>query len=343
MRYEDTPPYILLRKFVLTMPRVKNALRRWARLTDRMPELLRTQALSSIEHKAFHCLGGSIYAHYPGVDRDTMICLIVAFQTLSDYLDNLCDRLQISDPDAFRLLHTSFTDALKPNAPLRDYYRLYPYKEDIYLPSLVRTCQDLITKIPHFPKVQATALDLAGNYCELQTLKHVSQEGEDLLKEWLSASSNLGLRWYEWAAACGSTLGIFLLFAVGYNPPEIEEKELIQAYFPWIQGLHILLDYLIDLGEDKENGDLNFVAFYPTEEERDLSLCRFANESKRLAKHLPNPRFHSTVVEGLIALYGSDPKVRVQKQEVVIQSMANSGRSLFWLKLCKGLRSIHVI
>lgn len=38
-----------------------------------------------------------------------------------------------------------------------------------------------------------------------------------------------------------------------------EMTEKIKAgYFPYIQGLHILLDYLIDQEEDKAGGDLNF-------------------------------------------------------------------------------------
>ncbi|HKM42450.1 MAG TPA: tetraprenyl-beta-curcumene synthase family protein [Limnochordia bacterium] len=343
MHSQDRPPRVLVHRFVSTMPKVKKELHRWATLARNMPDPLRSQALSSIEHKAFHCLGGSVYAHYPGADKETMLRLIVAFQTISDYLDNLCDRLHVNDPDAFRLLHTSITDALTPGAPLHDYYDLYPYQEDTYLPRLVQTCQDLLAHIPHYAKMQSSALALADKYCELQVLKHVSGDGENLLREWANKSSSFDLEWNEWAAACGSTLGIFLLFALAYIPSESEKKQLLQAYFPWIQGLHILLDYLIDLTEDKESGDLNFVAFYPTQEVRDRALCSFARESKYLAKELPNPRFHSTVVDGLVALYGSDPKVRLQNQEDIIRRMASTRRNRLWLNLCKGLRSVGVI
>ncbi len=138
-------------------------------------------------------------------------------------------------------------------------------------------------------------------------------------------------------------MGIFFLFALGYSSLEVKQHRIFSGYFPWIQGLHILLDYLIDLEEDRENGDLNFVAFYPHQEARDLALRRFAAESKRLAKELPYPRFHSTVVDGLIALYGSDPKVHLQNQERIVRQMAATPKNILWLNLCKGLRSLGIV
>lgn len=340
---QNLPPWLLLRKFLSTIPTVKKELQSWASRARDLPDPLRSQALSSIEHKAFHCVGGSVYAHYPSVDARTMLRLIVAFQTISDYLDNLCDRLQVGDPAAFRLLHTSILDALTPGAPLHDYYELYPYRESSYLPLLVKNCQELLGGIPHYSRNQPLALHLAENYCELQVLKHVSGSAEDLLRSWTTQNPNQVHEWYEWAAACGSTLGIFLLFALAYGPSRTDEEQIFPAYFPWIQGLHILLDYLIDLEEDKENGDLNFVAFYPSVLERDRSLHRFAQQSKMLAEGLPFPSFHRTVVDGLIALYGSDPKVVEQDQRQIIRLMAENRRNLLWLDLCKGLRSFKFL
>jgi len=42
------------------------------------------------------------------------IRFIVAYQTISDYLDNLCDRSTSSDPADFRALHESMLHALTP-------------------------------------------------------------------------------------------------------------------------------------------------------------------------------------------------------------------------------------
>ncbi len=332
-----------MHRFISTIPRVKRELRIWAEIAQTIPDPLRTQALSSIEHKTFHCIGGSVYAHYPGADVNTMIRLIVAYQTISDYLDNLCDRMEVNDPRAFRLLHRSIMNALTPGASLEDYYALYPHSEKRYLPSLVLTCQELLLEIPHYQTTHSFVLNLAELYCELQVLKHVTSGGEGLLRRWFEEESKIDIQWNEWAAACGSTLGIFLLFALGFNSSRIDKGAILEAYFPWVQGLHILLDYLIDLGEDKESGDLNFITFYPSKEARDASLSKFVKETKCRIKELPEPGFHRTVVDGLIALYGSDPKVRRQNQQNIIVQMAGDSRTLFLLDLCKALRRLKVV
>lgn len=333
----------LLGKFISTIPAVKSELVKWATLAEKLPEPLRTQALLSIEHKTFHCIGGSIYAHYPGVDRDLMLQVIVAFQTISDYLDNLCDRLAINDPKAFRLLHQSFMEALSPGTPQSDYYTLYPQRETLYLPTLVQTCQTLLRQIPYYAEFQPQALHFAEYYCELQVLKHITPNGRDLLQQWVETKFDSALAWNEWAAACGSTLGIFLMMALGFQPPQFDVNVIINAYFPWIQGLHILLDYLIDLDEDEQFGDLNFVALYLSKANRDDSLRMFSQESKKQCNRLPFPYFHRTVVDGLLALYGSDPKVPRQQLKTLINQMTGDHATLFMLKLCNLLRRIHVL
>ena len=56
------------------------------------PEV-RRQALGSIRHKAFHSLGAAMFAAAVPAHRfAAMVRFCVAYQTLSDYLDNLCDR-----------------------------------------------------------------------------------------------------------------------------------------------------------------------------------------------------------------------------------------------------------
>ncbi|MGE5380850.1 MAG: DUF2600 family protein, partial [Methylocystaceae bacterium] len=76
---------------------------------------LREQALLSLEYKAFHCYGGTVMAllappHY----RHDLVAIIIYLQTISDYLDNLCDRAGSTDSDAFLQLHQSMHDAVNP-------------------------------------------------------------------------------------------------------------------------------------------------------------------------------------------------------------------------------------
>lgn len=294
------------------------------------PEL-REQALASIRDKKFHCQGGSIYSLYQGVSTPDFVRLVVALQTISDYLDNLCDRAGIADEQAFRQLHLAMTDALCLDGPLNDYYRFYPYQDDSgYLTQLVQACRQETAKFPSYLLVRNEALKLAGLYSDLQTYKHLDLSvREAKMRHWIQKhiKDYPDIGEWEFAAATGSTLGMFMLCAAASDPAlgQHDAGKLSSAYFPWISGLHILLDYFIDAAEDKENGDLNFVAYYKDANEINTRLNFFAQQALQQATVLPNPMFGTTVVHGLLAMYLSDPKTNKPDERVVRKALLNTG------------------
>ncbi len=333
----------ILLKYVSNFPRIKRELKYWQTMAEQIPKELKVQAHASLDQKAFHCIGGSIYAMYPGVNRKVMQSAIVSLQTISDYLDNLCDRVKVNDDRAFRQLHFSFLDALTPKGSIQNYYKYYPYQENTYLTSLVKTCQTQISKMPYYHSNTALILRLARYYCELQVRKHLVPNGERLLKEWISETfSTEDIAWNEWAAATGSTLGIFMLFAASFHPYSTSMiKRIYDCYVPGIQALHILLDYYIDVLEDQEHGDINFTYYYDNHRHSVQRLSYFMEDSKKNAVSLPYSYFHTLVIQGLIAMYGSDPKVRRDKLFSAYQQvLANDQGSNTLYQLCCYLRKV---
>lgn len=338
----------LVVRFVITVfPLVSRELDTWRIRAGRCPDgELAVQALASIAHKKFHCQGGSIYGLYPGVNTPHLICLIVAIQTISDYLDNLCDRASIYDEAAFRQLHEAMTDALDPDRPLADYYAFYPLQEDGgYLAALVETCRRQVSSLPSYHLVKPHLLHLAKLYSDLQTYKHLAPHiRQEKMLAWINSHlrdyPNLGP--WEFAAATGSTLGMFMLCAAAANPrlTATEATAINKAYFPSISGLHILLDYFIDVAEDRHHGDLNFVAYYASETEASERLIHFTSEALKAATHMPNSLFHQTVVKGLLAMYLSDPKANQDPEKRIKKALLKqAGRYTKVLYgLCRGLR-----
>lgn len=301
------------------IPSVHRYLDFWADRATAIPDgELRRQALMSIKTKTFHCEGGGIYSVLAGPDRDEAIRFIVAYQTISDYLDNLCDRSTSLDPADFTALHDSMRDALTPGSPVQDYYRYRKEQEDGgYLADLVRTCQEVLSKVPAYPAVGSYLGELEGYYADLQVHKHVRiEERVDRLQRWF-ASNGVGLSdltWYEFAASSGSTLGIFALVASSFDPSFSAGKAraIKEAYFPWVQGLHILMDYLVDQEEDLIGGDLNFCSYYENDSILVARLTRFLEEADRAVSGLPHHGFHRLVCHGLVGLYLADRKVSGQ-------------------------------
>ncbi|MBB6674302.1 tetraprenyl-beta-curcumene synthase family protein [Cohnella nanjingensis] len=336
------PFSLMVRVYKYILPGVKEALGGWRKIAEAIPDPeLRKQALDSMTAKEFHCIGGAVYAAANLERRDVLIPLIVALQTISDYLDNLCDRSTSLDPDDFRLLHQSMLDAVTPGAPIANYYALRAEQDDGgYLGLLVRRCQTCAARLPSYAQVQPYVRELVSLYGDLQVYKHISHDRREreLLAWWEThAHAYPGLMWNEFAAATGSTLGMFMLFLAASDEslPAKIGKEIRESYFPSINGLHILLDYLIDQAEDAVGGDLNFCSYYDSQEELDDRLQRMVGAARSSADRLPFSRFHRMIVEGLVALYLSDPKVKGQQSVRRTARLLMKGspwtRVFFWL------------
>lgn len=315
------PFRLMSRVYKFILPDVRKELDYWKHNAAQIPDPeLRKQALASIATKEFHCQGGSVYAAANLARRHVLIPLIVAFQSISDYLDNLCDRSTSMDPDDFRLLHQSMLDAVDPNREPQDYYALREEKEDgAYLLSLVEACRLKIAELPSYETVKPYIVELVSLYSDLQVYKHIHpNERETALLTWWEDNKyrTPHLQWNEFAAATGSTLGVFMLFLAASSKTlsDKDAKKIFDSYFPHVCGLHIMLDYLIDQEEDEIGGDLNFCSYYDSRELMIQRIMMIIENARRDVAALPASSFHVMIIEGLVALYLSDPKVSQQKE-----------------------------
>ena len=342
LQYPTNAFVMMQRVYRHILPGVREELNAWREAAARIPDAeLRTQAMASIATKAFHCQGGSIYAAANLANKAQMIRLIVAFQTISDYLDNLCDRSTSMDAEDFRRLHQSMLDAVNPEVTPADYYAYRSEKDDGgYLLRLVNTCRSCIAELPSYSLVQKEIDGLVALYCDLQVYKHIHRGlRENALLGWweLHKQDYPHIMWNEFAAATGSTLGVFMLFLAA-SDPHLDQHRIEQvrkAYFPYVCGLHILLDYLIDQEEDLEGGDLNFCAYYGGRQETVERIEMIVQNARSAVMKLDSPRFHRLIIEGLLGLYLSDPKVARQPEVRKVSSRLMKKnpllRTFFWL------------
>jgi len=296
------------------LPAVSRCLAHWNRRADAIASLeLRLQAKASLRSKRFHCEGGSFYAALvsdPDKEHvNEVIRAIVTLQTISDYLDNLCDRMGSTDGQDFRQLHLSMSDAVRPQAGIRDYYRYNAHKEDSgYLNELVSTCQQTLGRLPLYRQVQEDVLHSVRLYSNLQVYKHLARHlREQRCRGWFEEHRRhyAEIQWQEFCAATGSTLLPFALFALATRKTLAREyvERLRAAYLPWVCGLHILLDYYIDQQEDRDHGDLNFVSYYSSGAEAEQRIRFFLLRALRETWLLPDRHFHRLIVRGLVWFY----------------------------------------
>lgn len=320
----------------IVMPLVARELDRWREFGASIPNReLSHQAIQSITHKRFHAEGGAIYATASPENADRLVRLIVALQTISDYLDNLCDRTASESEEDFRNLHLSLLDAVDPGRVTSDYYRLHPNKDDGgYLQALVDECRQQLAFLPSYETARPHVVRLVYLYSDLQALKHLipAELRHPRLMAWYAEHQTEfpEVSWFEFAAATGSTLGMFALFLASLNPSlaPAQAEAIVRAYFPWVSGLHILLDSVIDQQEDRDEGDQNFMDCYRNQDEMRSRLKTFIVESMSRVRTLPDPAFHQTVVTGLLAVYLSDRKIEKQRLSSMAWDLLRCGGSI---------------
>ncbi|GAE46087.1 hypothetical protein JCM21738_2948 [Mesobacillus boroniphilus JCM 21738] len=125
------------------------------------------------------------------------IRFIVAYQTISDYLDNLCDRSTSLDPADFSALHESMADALNPNRQLKNYYREREDQNDGgYLIELVTVCRQVLSELDYYQDIQHHLSELCDYYCHLQIHKHVEvKDRVPSCKDGLTATVTIFQKW----------------------------------------------------------------------------------------------------------------------------------------------------
>ncbi|OAH56268.1 MULTISPECIES: tetraprenyl-beta-curcumene synthase family protein [Bacillaceae] len=312
---------LLMRKAYKSIyPAVKTEWSKWKGMAERIPDPeLRQQALDVYEKKYFHCEAGGIISMLAGEKSVDAIAFIVPYQLICDYLDNLCDQTRSFNPDDFAALHEALHDCFFPGEAKSDYYRFRETKDDGgYLNALVDGCRRIVANTPSFSAAKPHVLDLSRYYSELQIHKHVrEEEREERLIRWFeSYKADLpDMTWYEFSACTGSTVGVYCLMscAMGSAFTPTYAKMVRDCYFPYGQGIHILLDYFIDQEEDQEDGELNFCTYYENESVMMDRFLHFLQQAKKGTESLPHAKFHSFLIEGIVAVYLSEEKATEKK------------------------------
>ncbi len=288
---------------------------------ERIPDqALREQALASIDGKAYHVQGGCILATFmPAPAAHRYVAIVAALETIYDYLDNLCDRLPGVAQAAYATLHESLIDALDVRREPADYYRDGPAGDDGgYLRLLVDAARAGLRELPNYATVRERLVEVARYYAELQVLKHgPAGARERNCDAWYARNRERfpGLSWWEFAAACGSSLPVFALIELAARE-RLDAREIdatLSAYFPGVSAVHILLDYFIDQAEDREHGELNFVACYASRADAVRGLRRLVTATLAHVRTLAGAARHRFVVEAMCVFYLTHPKVFEQR------------------------------
>lgn len=311
-------------------PRVCLHIARWRRLARRIPDpVLRRLAFEALVKRG-NMEGAAAFAAFaPRTHRGAATLAASAFQSAYNLLDLLGEQPSADPVLDGRRLHEALIYAVTPGGgppppgddsneatvTSLDWYEHHPQREDGgYLEALVQECRTAFAALPSHSLVESRARAAAARIVAFQSLNLSEAQGDHAaLEQWALQATppGSGLQWWETAAAAGSSLGVHVLIAAAADS-RLEQSEvsaLSDAYFPWIGGLHSLLDNLIDKREDEAAGHRSLIEYYGPQ--RAAERMRWlATQATRAAHELPHSSRHIAILAAMIGNYLSTPEAR---------------------------------
>jgi tetraprenyl-beta-curcumene synthase len=271
--------------------------------------VLRQLALDSLVKRG-NIEGAALFAVLsPRAHRHAAVRALVAFQAAYNYLDTLAEQPSADPVANGRRLHEALLLAFDPDAVERDHYAGAPWSEDGgYLAATVDTCRAALAELPSRATVAPAAHAAAMSIVGFQSLNLTKSQGEEEgLERWAGerTPAGSGLRWWQTAAACGSSLPVHVLIALAASPT-LDGGEVAAvggAYFPWIGALHSLLDSLVDVDEDERSGQRNLLVGRAPADEEATQMRLLAERAMGAASVLPRGREHTAILTAMAGYY----------------------------------------
>ncbi len=297
------------RELAWGVPGAARAARRWREHAEQIPDPpIRDDALYSLTHKRTHAEGAALFAILPRSRNRVLLELLVTYETIWDFLDNVNER-HVTEPNG-RELHLALVDAFEPGCPLADYYRHHPWRNDGgYLRELVEFCRASCQQLPSFHRVHSLLLQEARRG-QVQALNHLADptRRDAALEQWAGTECPDDLQdaaWYELSGAASASMVIHALLAMAAEA-DTSDREIAMvyaAYWPWISLTTTMLDSYVDRAEDSASGDHSYVSHYPSEACAVRRLGHCIGRSARSALELPRGRRHAVIVAAMAAMY----------------------------------------
>lgn len=290
------------------LPAVAREIHAWRRRARTVAdEPLRADALDSIASKRANADGAALFWTLPRERNTTLLRLLVAYQTMWDYLDSTSERGATAGEANTRRLHLALGAAFEPAQPAPAYYQLHPWSDDgRYLDALVGTCQHACRALPGYESVALQARD-AARRCGVQALNHNPDRRarNRALRAWAAReTSRIDPYWFESIAAASASVTPHVLLAMAAEPP-CDEREIprVLAAYHWVSLAIAMLDSYADRAEDAATGAHSYIGHYDDPDAALRRLHELIGQTMRRVRALPCGTQHAVIAGCMAAMY----------------------------------------
>ena len=289
---------------------VSREVRRWRELAAQIPDpVLRADALGSLADKRYYVDGAALFWTLPSHRADELLPLLVAYQTIANYLDYASERGAEHRYASAGSLMFALVDAVDVDRPLRDYYADHPWKEDGgYLRQLVLSCRAACTNLPRYEQARPLLIREARRGHALELGHDPDPRRRDAALREFAADECVSVpdaTWFEVAGGATSLLGVIVLVALAADETNTDHdlRAALDVYCPWVGTLSLLLDSYVDRVQDTEAGSWSAIAYYPDLQIAQQRIAVVMDRALREAAQLRHGQRHVLIIATMIAMY----------------------------------------
>lgn len=284
-------------------------LARWRRVALEIPDPgIRRDALLVLRRKRTHVHGAALFSILPRRREPELLRLLVAYELIWDFLDNLSERAAGAGYTDGQALHSAIVEAIDPGSPVSDYYACLPWKEDGgFLRSLVVVCHECCAGLASYSSVRELALGDA-RLAQVLPINHKPDPArrDAALRAWVARHfPGSDVPWWELSGAASAPLPILALLALAAERRHIETEieAAHDAYFPWVATATTMLDSFVDRAEDEQSGAHCYVEHYPDASGIAPRLQALLRRSLSEVRALEYGTKHTVIVSAMAAMY----------------------------------------
>lgn len=324
------------RELTWGLPGVAKEVHRWRHRATAIPDAaIREDAINAITDQRPHIDGAALFTIIPATRNTSLLHLLVSYEVIWDYLDNLNERTAHLGLANGQQLHQALVDALDPSREISAFYHHIPDHDDAhYLRALVAACRERYTRLPSHHQINKATIREAIR-AEVCAINHEPNPltRDITLMAWAHNEFPDGheASWFELTAAASTDLTIFALLALATEPgcPADRIERISLAYFPWVSVLTAMLDSYVDQDEDLTLGNHTYLHHYPThhiatDRIREL-IGRCLEETQTLEEA---PHKHTVIAACMFAMYLSKNTALAPSNKATTANIIQSGGAL---------------
>jgi tetraprenyl-beta-curcumene synthase len=289
---------------------VRREVRRWRALAAQIPDpILRADAVTSLDDKRYYLDGAALFWTLPSRRDGELLALLVAYQTIANYLDYASERGAEHRGASAGSLMQALVDAVDVDAPIHDYYVDHPWTDDGgYLRALVLRCRRACTALPRYEDARALLVREAhrGLALELCHDPDPRRRDEALARFAVREFGPVpGASWFELAGAATSLLAVIVVLALAADETSTDRDfhAALAVYSPWAGTLSLMLDSYIDQVRDVGTNSWSAIAYYPDAMTGRRRIAELIDRVLRDVARLRHGSRHTVIVCAMVAMY----------------------------------------